>query len=300
LIVLPAALRAQQTERYTLDAGPVAVYNLVGDLRVEPGTGAVVVQVTRSGSDAGQLRIAQGSIGGRSTLRVVYPGDRVRYGIGGGDNSTELRVRDDGTFGDDGDEDHGRGRHDRHGWEEGCRVTITSRAGGLDARADLLVQVPRGGRVALFLAVGSVTVSNVDGDLSIDSHSAPVTASGTKGRLSVDTGSGDVTGVDLVSDELSIDTGSGEIRLTGVALAPALPGNGQRRRHGRSAARHRVAPRRDRVGRHRDGFPAADHPARPGSHGGDDRGREGDDRDRDGVGREQAPEEVELIPRASA
>jgi hypothetical protein len=30
LLVLPAALPAQQAERYTLDAGPVAVYNLVG------------------------------------------------------------------------------------------------------------------------------------------------------------------------------------------------------------------------------------------------------------------------------
>jgi lia operon protein LiaG len=257
--VLPAALHAQQTERYTFDSDPVAVYNLVGSLRVEPGNDAVTVQVTRAGAEAGRLKIVQGELDGRSTLRVVYPGDRIRFGAGG--ESTQLQVRDDGTFGDLNDE-HVRGRHGhdrRSRWDpnEGRRVTIAA-AGGIDARADLAVQVPRGRRVELFLAVGSVSVTNVDGEVFVDAHSAPVTATGTKGilsvdvgsggvkvtqadgelsvdtgsgdvevsrfhgqSLSVDTGSGDVTGSQLESEEVSIDTGSGEIRLTGVA-SPTL------------------------------------------------------------------------------
>ena len=255
LLALPVALQAQ-TERYTIGDGPVAVYNLAGNLRVEPGDGGVVVQVTRAGQDAGQLKVAQGEIDGRSTLRVLYPGDRLRYGTGHGEGSTTLRVRDDGTFGDLNDE-HVRGRH-THDWEEGRRVTISDAAGGLDARADLLVKVPRGRRVDLFLAVGSVTLTNVDGDIAVDAHSAPVTATGAKGSLSldvgsgsvrisdaqgdlsvdtgsgavevsrfrgkalsIDTGSGDVTGSELESEDLAIDTGSGEIRLTGVS-SPSL------------------------------------------------------------------------------
>jgi hypothetical protein len=250
LLVLPVGLQAQ-TERYTLDDGPVAVYNLVGTLRVEPGDAGVVVQLTRAGQDAGRLTIAQGEIDGRSTLRVVYPADRIRYGTGRDEGSTTLRVRDDGTFGDLGDE-RVRRRRTPH-WDEGRRVTIASDGGGLDARADVLITVPRGRQVDLFLAVGSVTLTNVDGDIAVDAHSAPVTATGAKGslsidvgsgsvhvsdfqgdlsldtgsggvevsrfrgrELSIDTGSGEVTGTELESEELSIDTGSGEIRLTGV------------------------------------------------------------------------------------
>lgn len=257
LLALPPALHAQQPERYTFDDDPVAVYNLVGDVRIEPGGGAVVVQLTRGGGDAARLRVAQGEVNGRSTLRVVYPGDRIRYGSADGHSSTQLRVREDGTFGDLGDE-HVRGHYGRRARDEGRRITIDNGPGGLHARANLLVQVPRGRRVALFLAVGSVTVTNVDGELAVDTHQAPVTATGVKGEvsidvgsgsvkvtqaegdlsvdtgsgqvevsrfrgasLSIDTGSGDVTGSDLDSEELSVDTGSGEIRLTGIA-SPSL------------------------------------------------------------------------------
>jgi DUF4097 and DUF4098 domain-containing protein YvlB len=257
--LLPTALQAQQAERYTLGDDYVAVYNLVGTVRVEPGSGSVAVQVTRAGSDAASLRIAQGEIDGRSTLRVLYPGDRIRWRAkdDNGNSSTDLRVRDDGTFGDVDDDEHERGRHGRHAWGEGRRVTISSQA-GIDARADLVVQVPQGRRVAVYLAVGAVTVGNVDGKLAVDAHAAPVTATGVKGELSVDvgygsvrvsqaegdldvdtgmgsvevsrfqgralsidTGSGDVTATDLSGDEVTIETGSGDIRLSGVT-APAV------------------------------------------------------------------------------
>ena len=258
LLGLPAALHAQQPlERYTIDDDAVAIYNLVGAVRVEPGEGGVAVQVTRAGSDAARLRVAQGDIDGRATLRVLYPEDRISSGSGSRGSSTTLRVREDGTFGDtDGEHEHGR-HHHRDGWNEGRKVTIAS-GGGLDARADLVVRVPRGHRVAIYLAVGSVAVTNVEGDLTLDTHEAEVTANGVKGALSIDvgsgsvratqidgdlsvdtgsgsvevsrgrgrslsidTGSGDVTGSDLEAGELSVDTGSGSIRLAGVT-APEL------------------------------------------------------------------------------
>ena len=259
LFGLPAALHAQQPlERYTIDDDAVAIYNLVGAVRLEPGEGGVAVQMARAGSDAARLRVGQGEIDGRATLRVIYPEDRINAGRGSPGSSTTLRVREDGTFGDpDGEHEHEHGRHHRDGWDEGRKVTIAS-SGGLDARADLVVRVPRGHRVAVYLAVGSVAVSNVEGDLRIDTHQAEVTANGVKGdlwidvgsgsvratqiegnlnvdtgsggvevsrvrgqSLSIDTGSGDVTGSDLEAGELSVETGSGSIRLAGVT-APEL------------------------------------------------------------------------------
>lgn len=253
LLSIPAAVSGQQAERYSLDAGPAAIYNLVGNVRVEPASGTVTVQVTRAGGELAKLRIGQGEIDGRATLRVIYPADRIRSGKLRSHGNTQLRVRDDGTFGDQDWRAHGRKEH--HDWnEDGRRVTIGDDTDGLDARADLVVGVPQGADVSVYLAVGSVTVSNVDGALRVDAHSAPVTTSGTRGRLmvdvgagdvriaqaqgelsvdtgsgsvevtgfrgsslSIDTGSGDVTGSDFDSDELSVDTGSGEIRIGNVA-----------------------------------------------------------------------------------
>ena len=139
-VVLPTFVHAQQPERYTLSDDYVAIYDLVGNIRLEPGTGAVNVLVTRAGGDAGSLRVAQGELDGRSTLRVLYPGDRIRWRAEGRDNSsTQLRVREDGTFGDP-DEDHWGGRHGRHGrgdWDEGresrSRATAASTPGRISS-----------------------------------------------------------------------------------------------------------------------------------------------------------------------
>ncbi len=162
-----------------------------------------------------------------------------------------MRVRPDGTFGDgdinrwhDDDDDHER-------YDSGRRVRIVGAGEGLEASADLKIQLPSGHVASVYLAVGKVAVTNVDGQLAIDAHSAPVTASGTRGvlsvdvgagpvsvtgargdlsvdtgsgpvevsrfegtELSVDTGSGDVTASEIKGDAISIDTGSGDIRLS--------------------------------------------------------------------------------------
>jgi DUF4097 and DUF4098 domain-containing protein YvlB len=253
-LVLPAAAAAQ-AERFTLTGDEIAVYNLAGSITVEPGTGGATVVVTRGGRDAAQLRVAQGEIDGRTALRVVYPGNRLLYPELGRGSSTQLRVREDGTFGDRDRLDHD---HDHDRDDSGRRVTIEGAGNGLDGHADLRIQLPAGSRTAVYLAVGQVSVANVDGRLTIDAQSAPVTATGTRGglsidvgsgpvsvsnargdlsvdtgsgpvevtnfegrALSVDTGSGDVTTSGIKAEELSIDTGSGAIRLTG-ANAPTL------------------------------------------------------------------------------
>ena len=194
---------AQQPGRYTL-RGDAAIYNLAGRVRIQGGTTAdVQVDVTRGGAAGDRLRIETGPIGGRQTLRVVYPGDDITYGGGSGRSSTELRVRDDGTFSDSQDGERGRS------------VRIRNYGDGLAAWADLVVTVPAGRRVAVRLAVGDVTVTNVNGDLLVDVHAADVTAEGTKGTLNLDTGSGDIT-VRQAEGEVTLDTGSGDISATGV------------------------------------------------------------------------------------
>jgi lia operon protein LiaG len=248
-LLLPTAAPAQQGERYTLEGDDVAIYNLAGTLTVEPGTGAVSVNLVRGGADAARLRVEQGELDDRETLRVVYPGESIVYtGIEGG-SSTTLKVRDDGTFGDgDSDRRHHRGR----------TVRLSSRGTGLRAHADLKVGMPAGHRVSIYLAVGEVSITNVNGELRVDAHSSPVTATGTRGtleldvgsgpvqvsraegdvnvdtgsgpvqvteysggELSIDTGSGGVTGSQLKADAIHIDTGSGDIELT-AAVSPTL------------------------------------------------------------------------------
>jgi lia operon protein LiaG len=204
LLLRPTAASAQQGERYTLDGDEVAIFNLAGSLTVAPGTGAVSVDLARGGADAAKLRVERGEVDGRETLRVVYPAESVVYaGIERG-SSTTLKVREDGTFGDgDSDERH-RGR----------TVRVSGQGEGLRAHADLKVRMPAGQRMSLYLAVGNVSITNVNGELLVDGHSAPITASGTKGTLLLDVGSGPVK-VSGAEGSLNVDTGSGPVEVSG-------------------------------------------------------------------------------------
>jgi lia operon protein LiaG len=203
------ALALAQGERVSLSGSDVAVYNLVGSIAAVAGSGSdVVVTVVRAGKDAAQLRVEHGEIAGRQTLRVVYPARRITFGDenrwGG---QTTLRVNDDGTFDDSND--------------RGSRVEIGGRSGGLEARANLTIAVPAGKEIHLHLAVGNVTVTNVNGDVSVDVDAADVTTTGTTGSLTLDTGSGEVSITDAHGD-VNLDSGSGSVtlsRITGNRLA---------------------------------------------------------------------------------
>lgn len=229
-LLAATSLGAQQVERYAISGDEVAIYNLAGEIRLEPGTGAdVTVQVTRGGADAAKLKVMRGERDGAETLRFIYPENRIQYGKMSDGSSTQLRVRDDGTFGGD-HEDGDR----KHNGRDGKQVTIASRGGGLDAHADLRIGVPQGRQVAVYLAAGKVAVTNVHGDLTIDVASAPVTTSVTRGELdirvgsgavqvtqargdlSVDTGSGTVTASDVRGESISIESGSGEVTATNL------------------------------------------------------------------------------------
>ena len=209
LTTSPAA--AQDTFELAGDAA--AIWNLAGSVSISGGGSVVTVAVRRGGSGADRLEMQTGpidldeGIGRVSSLRVVYPGDEIKYAGGGND---EARVRDDGTF------NRGNG---------GRKVKIRSSGGGLDAHADLDVRVPSGSRVLVYLAVGQVEVTNVDGDLTVDVGSADIRASGTRGSLVLDTGSGDIK-LDGARGDVVLDTGSGDVEVTGVSEGELLVDTG--------------------------------------------------------------------------
>jgi len=205
-VLAGTATSATAAERYTVRGASVAIYDLVGRIDAEAGAGTdIVVEVTRGGADAAQLRVEQGEIGDWQTLRVVFPGNRVSY-RGDAFWGTDMRVGDDGRFSDGslvGDEG---GRH---------KVQISGRSGGLEARADVRVQVPKGQKLALFLGVGSLSITNVEGDLKVDVASADATVRGTRGALDIDSGSGTIK-VSDASGAIKLDTGSGSTTVRGI------------------------------------------------------------------------------------
>ncbi len=201
-IARPHDARGQAVETFELSGGDVAIYNLAGEARIVQGRGPnVVVRVTRGGDDARELEVELGEVRGRETLRVVYPSERIVYSELGRRSNTSVRVNSDGTFSD--------------GRRGGDRVEIRGSGRGLEAHADLEIEVPSGGKFALYLAVGETDVRGVVGDFLIDTGSGSVVVEDLQGSLSIDTGSGQVSVRSVVGD-VSVDTGSGGVDIDDV------------------------------------------------------------------------------------
>src|SRR2546423_1639875 len=176
---------AQTPERFTVPGDDVAVYNLVGQLKVEGGTGtAVVIEVTRHGADAARLKIGTGEIRGRQTLRVIYDADEITYALMERGSNTTEHVRDDGTFDDN---------HRGHWLSRGREVRISGSRGGLDAYADLRVVVPAGKTRGPYLSAGKGGGTHGGGNLAVNASPAGVDASPTPGPPAPDTASGDAS-----------------------------------------------------------------------------------------------------------
>jgi hypothetical protein len=229
LVVVPTRIDAQET--YRIGGNEVAIYNLAGRAEVVRGSGSeVVVRVTRGGEDAGRLSVEVGEVRGRETLRVIYPDDQIVYPELGRGSQMTVRVRDDGTFFGDG--------------PRGDRVEVRGSGSGLEAWADLVVELPAGRDFTLVLAAGHSEVTGVSGDISVDTGSGSVEAtditgalevdtgsgavrvSGVNGSLGVDTGSGSVVVNDVDGDVVDIDTGSGEVRGGGIRASSLIVDTG--------------------------------------------------------------------------
>ena len=203
LVITAPAVAGQSSQEFRLSGRGVAVYNLAGEARIVRGQGSdVVVRVTTLGADADQLDIEVGPLDGTETLRVIYPDGRVVYPELGRGSSNTVQVRRDGTF-------YGGGRRG------GDRVEIRGSGRGLEAHADLEIQVPAGKEFALYLAVGATDIRGVEGDFLIDTGSGQVTAQDIEGSLNIDTGSGHVS-VLRVDGDVLVDTGSGRVDVEDV------------------------------------------------------------------------------------
>ncbi len=200
-VLLPANIGAQEEIR--LSGQEVAVYNLAGRVDIVAGGGdEVVVQVMRGGDDGRELTLDVIRVDGREALVVRYPEGRVVYPEMGRGSRTQVRIRDDGTFGGSA----GRG---------GQEVDIRGSGRGLEAWADLRISLPSGKDMAVFLAAGETEAEGVEADLFIDTGSGAVSARNLTGNLEVDTGSGQVV-VEGIRGNLRVDTGSGGVEISGV------------------------------------------------------------------------------------
>lgn len=244
---LPLAVRAIAQETYRLDGGRVAIYNLAGEVEVvRGGSGSVEVEINRGGADSERLQVEVDRIDGSEALRVIYPDDRVVYERMGRSSAT-IRVRDDGTFFRD---------RSLGGLRRGDEVRISGRGRGLEAYADIVVRVPAGVAVAVYLAAGSghaaglasdlvfrtasgaVEVEGVVGDVDVDTGSGEVRVSDVEGDVTADTGSGAIGLENIRGDRLDADTGSGAVRGSNVSVEQLVvdTGSGGIRIDGLSAA----------------------------------------------------------------
>ncbi|HEX9106155.1 MAG TPA: DUF4097 family beta strand repeat-containing protein [Longimicrobiales bacterium] len=214
LLVLCAAPVGAAAQNHITLQGDAVLYDLAGQVRLEPGPGsAVVVELQPQGADAARLRVESGQVGGWRTVRVVFPGDEVVYQRLQRGNSSELDVRADGSFGDRGFWREAGITPPSSG--EGRRVRVRGSGSGLHAFADAVVRVPAGRRVAIFLGVGRVDAENIGGRLWVGTASADVALTGTRGGAHISTGSGDLRLSDVAGDIVAA-TGSGDVTVQGA------------------------------------------------------------------------------------
>jgi lia operon protein LiaG len=207
LALLPAlAAPAAAARTYSLTGDDVAIWNPAGEVHIEATSGnAVEVEVSPMGRDASQLTINDQPLGGRPTLRVLYPHDRIVYPPMGRWSNTNTNIRSDGTWGAD---NHGMS------WL-GRRITVHGGGSGTEAWTDLVVRVPKGRKVSVYSLAGAGEIRNVDGRLLFDGGSGGVQVEKCRGTLTLDLGSGSVQ-VAGFDGELNVDTGSGGVRVSDV------------------------------------------------------------------------------------
>jgi len=194
LLAQPAVARV--VEQRSFDSDVLEVRNLIGEIKVEGhGGSGFEVEIDIQGKDASEGRIDIRADGSSLTLvfpearRFVYPrlGSRGKTNITMGKNDGFLsRMLGQG------------------------RIEVRGSGDGVEIWADLTIRVPAGGRLEVDHGVGQVDAENVNGDLTLGTHSGHVSAHGIDGSLEVDTGSGHVEVSDIRGDLLA-DTGSGHV-----------------------------------------------------------------------------------------
>ena len=221
-LALPCVpLDAQETERHLLTGDRITIWNLAGATTIEATTGNdVVVEVTRAGDDRRDLRVrAEGG-----ELAVLYPDRTIVYRTTrGGTYSTRLYVDRQGRFND----------------ESGAfPVRIRSSGPGLDAHANLRILVPKGRRVEVNIAAGTIEATNTEGDFALRTRFSPIQVTTHKGPLTAQTGSGSLR-VSRVDGDAILSTGSGSIDMQDMRGTSLRASTGSGRLEGREVTTER-------------------------------------------------------------
>jgi len=209
------------------DASRFAVENLVGTLRISPGTGSAVEIIATVYGEKEDLvsavrleRVADGGTG--ATVRVRYPYDRV----------STFRYRAPSECCDSGflawSSSADSFEYDGH------RVRV-SRGHGTALHADLDVRVPASriqarfaqqvglvdaeqlqGEIAFRVASADLKLRRLEGSLTLEGSSGDVRARDIKGTWSSDFSSGDIDLVGFEGDSLSVRATSGDASLRSI------------------------------------------------------------------------------------
>jgi len=196
LAAMTPAGAAERVLELRLDgAQETRVHNLVGTVRVVPGSDELVIRATVSADEAeiaDAVRLATRERDGVLEVVVEYPGElsRIRYD---GKEFQALNARLD---------------------YQGRTLRVT-RSGGERVRVDLEIEVPAGARLGLRHGIGPVAAEQVDADLALAARYGHVTVTDGVGSLRADTASGRVTVAGFRGDVLA-DTGSGRVRVENV------------------------------------------------------------------------------------
>lgn len=198
--------RTIKADLATPGSGAWFVENLVGTMKVVPGTGTGVVAVAtvHAESDAVAALISIEQVDGGKT----GPGLRVKYPV---DTHTMYRY----PRGSDGKSNAwlswmGAGKTNLK--YDGSHVTVSGNDGVL-LYVDVEVQVPaRTASGALRNHVGNIAAKGIEGGFSFESGSGDIALDKVTGMIGVETGSGDVDERDG-GGVLSVETGSGDITI---------------------------------------------------------------------------------------
>lgn len=199
------ALGASGAETVRLDGQSVAVFNLAGSIRIEPGAAVASADVELHGPDAQKLTIDTLTTtvrGERATALVIrYPDDDVVYSGVRWRGHTHVKVASDGTF---------------HR-ERGKRIRLRSSGAGTQAYADVVLRLPDGYSASAYLAAGDMEVADVYADLYLDTHHGAIVVERVRGNVIADTGSGNVRMDNVEGERINADTGSGNVLLATVS-----------------------------------------------------------------------------------
>jgi lia operon protein LiaG len=248
-----AASAQSSSERHVLSGERVSIWNLAGRAEVVAGTGReVIVELTRGGDDGKRLTVE--ASGGR--LVVQYPSREIVYRDREDSHRWEvrLRVEDDGSFSGGWDDDRG-----------GRSVRIRSSGGGLEAHANLRIQVPQGQRVALYVGVGEIQASNVNGEIELRTNASSIRGRDIQGRLTARTGSGRIFLENVNTERAHVATGSGSVELLAVTSGELRASTGSGSIEGRELVTTRLDVNTGSGGIRLDAVSAADVRASAGS-----------------------------------